>query len=114
MRDAPPHSPPHSPPHFPAPVTRRDALQRLALTALAAPAILRRRYRLAPGLPEEYSARAIRLVQESVVVDLLNQFRFADFAESPPKSTLWLTKARSMTAADFETYRTSGHLIMPD
>lgn len=96
----------------PTPLSRRDALQRLALTACAAPAILRGRYRLAPDIAPEYSARAIRLVQESVVVDLLNQFRFADFAETPPKSTLWLTKARSMTATDFETYRTSGYNVI--
>ena len=93
-------------------VSRRDALQRIAVGLIAAPAILRGRYRLAADVPHEYSARAIRLVQESLVVDLLNQFRFADFAESPPKSTLWLTKAKSMTATDFETYRTSGYNVI--
>ena len=100
--------------HLPAdhPVTRRDALQRLAVGLLAAPAILRGRYRLSRIDATEYSARAIRLVQESVVVDLLNQFRFADFADTPPKSTLWLTKPRSMTAADFEMYRSSGYNVI--
>ncbi|MDZ7632057.1 MAG: membrane dipeptidase [Gemmatimonadaceae bacterium] len=93
-------------------ITRRDALQRLAAGVVMAPAILRGRYRLTPDTSVEYSARAIRLVQESVVVDLLNQFRFADFAEQPPRSTLWLTKPRSMTPADFETYRTSGYTVI--
>jgi membrane dipeptidase len=91
------------------PLSRRAAVQRLAAGILVAPAILRGRYRLAPGSAQEYSARAIRLVQESLVVDLLNQFRFADYADSPPKSTLWLSKPQAMTNADFEMYRTSGY-----
>ncbi len=96
----------------PGAVSRRGALQRLAAGVLAAPVILRGRYRWSRTDATEYSARAIRLVQDSVVVDLLNQFRFADFAESPPKSTLWLTKPRSMTAVDFDTYRTSGYTAL--
>ncbi len=90
-------------------VSRRAALQHMALSVVAAPAILRGRHQVFAGSSTEYSARAIRLMQESTVVDLLNQFRFADFAEKPPKSVLWLTKARSMTSSDFETYRTSGY-----
>ena len=45
-------------------------------------------------------------------MDLLNQFRFADFSETPPKSTLWLSKPRSMTRADFDAYRTSGYPVL--
>ncbi|HNV73997.1 MAG TPA: membrane dipeptidase [Gemmatimonadaceae bacterium] len=96
--------------------SRREALKRLAAGVVAAPAILRGRYPLfRPAdarFPVEYSARAIKLVQESVVIDLLNQFRFADFAEKPPKSQLWLSKPRSMTSADWEVYRTSGYTVM--
>lgn len=102
---------PHAPDHV-TPVSRRTALQRLAVSVVAAPAILRGRHRLFADSAQEYSARAIRLVQETIVIDLLNQFRFADFAERPPKSVLWLSKSRSMTAADFETYRTSGNSVM--
>jgi membrane dipeptidase len=94
------------------PVSRRGALQHLAAAALAAPAFLRGRYRLFEGPQQGYSARAVRLVQDSIVVDLLNQFRFADFSEKPPKSQLWLSKPRSMTAADYETYRTSGYTVL--
>ncbi|MEO6446334.1 MAG: membrane dipeptidase [Gemmatimonadaceae bacterium] len=93
-------------------VSRREALQRLALSAFAAPAVMRGRYRLFRDSDDEYSARTIRLVNESLVVDLLNQFRFADFAERPPKSVLWLSKSRSMTAADYETYRGSGYNVI--
>lgn len=93
-------------------VSRRAALQRLAVSCIAAPAILRGRYPIFNGTSAQYSARAIRLVQESVVIDLLNQFRFADFAEKPPKSQLWLSKARSMTPEDYEAYRTSGYSVI--
>jgi membrane dipeptidase len=96
--------------------SRRELLKRLAAGVVAAPAILRGRYPLfRPAdarFPVEYSARAIKLVQESVVIDLLNQFRFADFAEKPPKSQLWLSKPRSMTSADWEVYRTSGYSVI--
>ena len=51
----------------PVTLTRRDAVHRLAVGILAAPAILRGRFRLAPDARTEYSARAIRLVQESLV-----------------------------------------------
>lgn len=90
-------------------VTRREAVRHLA-AAVAAPAILRGRFPLFDQ-GTAYSARAIRLVQEAVVVDLLNQFRFADFSEKPPRSQLWLNTPRSMTAADFEAYRTSGQTV---
>lgn len=94
------------------PVSRRNAVQAMTLGVLAAPAILKRRFRLSPHVTTEYSDRAIRLVQGAVVVDLLNQFRFPDYAESPPRSTLWLTKPRSMSAADFAAYRTSGYNVI--
>ena len=92
-------------------VTRREALGAIASGALAiavAPAILRGRYRLFAESSTEYSARAVRLVERTVVIDMLNQFRFADFAEHPPKSELWLRTPRSFTEADFQQYRTSG------
>jgi membrane dipeptidase len=92
-------------------VSRREALASLASGALAiaaAPAILRGRYRLFAESSTEYSARAVRLVERTVVIDMLNQFRFADYAEHPPKSELWLRTPRSFTEADFQQYRTSG------
>ena len=92
-------------------ISRRDAIASLATGVLAiagAPAILRGRYRLFAESTVEYSARAVRLVERTVVIDMLNQFRFADFADHPPKSELWLNKPRSFTAEDFQQYRTSG------
>src|SRR5580692_3652240 len=92
-------------------ISRRDAIASVAAGALAiagAPAILRGRYRLFAESATEYSARAVRLVERTVVIDMLNQFRFADYAEHPPKSELWLHTPRSFTEADFQQYRTSG------
>ena len=92
-------------------VSRRGAIGSIVAGALAiagAPAILRGRYRLFAESSTEYSARAVRLVERTVVIDMLNQFRFADCAEHPPKSELWLNTPRSFTAEDFQQYRTSG------
>ncbi|MFI5232772.1 MAG: dipeptidase [Gemmatimonadales bacterium] len=93
------------------PLSRREAIASLAAGALAiagAPAVLRGRYRLFAESSTEYSARAVRLVERTVVIDMLNQFRFPDYAEHPPKSDLWLRTPRSFTEADFRQYRTSG------
>ena len=82
-----------------------------ASIAVPAPAILRRRYRLFAGSSTEYSERAIRLVRSTVVVDLLNQFRFADTAIRPPLSQQWLRQPKTFTADHWEEYRTSGFRV---
>lgn len=88
------------------PVSRRTVLRWAALSG--APAVLRGRFQLFAQSNAEYSARAIQLIAETTVVDLLNQFRFADYSEKPPKSDLWLNKPGSFTAADAATYQSSG------
>jgi membrane dipeptidase len=47
-------------------------------------------------------------MEESIVVDLLNQFRFQDFAERPPRIDRWLNEPNSLGASDADVYRTSG------
>ena len=91
---------------------RRGALRTMSALAVGAPLLLRGRFRLFPEVQREYSARAVRLVEETVVVDMLNQFRFADHAERPPKSERWLRTPASYGAADHETYRTSGIRVL--
>lgn len=88
--------------------TRRAALGWLAAGTLAAPAILRGGYRLFADSQNSYSERCIRLVQGSVVVDLLNQFRFPDYSQKPPLIERWLRKPGSFTAEDAALYRESG------
>ncbi|MFN2316247.1 MAG: dipeptidase [Gemmatimonadales bacterium] len=97
---------------MPTPISRRSALQALT-TATAvvagAPAILRGRFQLFADSPTEYSARTIRLIQESPVVDLLCQFAFPDFRqEGLPLPTRWLREPGAFTEAHWAAYRDSG------
>jgi membrane dipeptidase len=79
--------------------------RRSALTGISA-AILSSRVRLFGE--SQYSARAIRLVEETPVVDLLDQFRFQDFKDKPPKIDRWLDNPATFTKADAEEYLKSG------
>ncbi len=91
---------------------RRDFLRLAGASALgasAAPAFLKGRYRLAAQSPAEYSARTIRLMQESPVVDMLCQFAFADEREDgTPRADRWIQDPSSFTDADFARFRGSG------
>ena len=77
------------------------------MTGISA-AVIGNRFRLFAQSPSEYSARAIRLIEEFPVVDLLNQFRFPDFSEKPPKIERWLNAPNTFTKADAEAYVSSG------
>jgi len=88
-------------------ISRRTALAQLGVALAGAPAILRGRYRVFTHAATEYSARCVKLMEESIVVDLLNQFRFQDFAEKPPRIERWLTQPGTLTAADADLYRGS-------
>lgn len=90
------------------PMSRRDVVTAL----VAAPMFLRRRFQLFAGSQTRYSERAIRLVNESLTIDMLNQFRFPDFAERPPLSTRWLSRPGTFTADHFAAYRDSGLKIL--
>jgi membrane dipeptidase len=88
-------------------MNRRQALRALALAA-AAPAVLRGRYALSGQTSAQYSARAVQLMESSIVVDLLNQFQFPDFSIRPPKIEQWLTMPGTFTGDDAARYRASG------
>jgi membrane dipeptidase len=88
-------------------ISRRTALARLGVALAGAPAILRGRYRVFAGAATEYSARCIKLMEESIVVDLLNQFRFQDYGEKPPRIDRWLKEPGTLSAADADIYRGS-------
>ncbi len=92
-------------------VSRRLAVRAIAasgVSLITAPAILRGRYHLFGAQVPAYSARAVRLVEGTLVIDMLNQFRFPDFAERPPRSQKWLASAGTFGEPDWETYRSSG------
>lgn len=88
-------------------ITRRETLRVLTIGA-AAPAVLRGRFTLFAQTNAQYSARAVRLVESAVVIDLLNQFQFEDYSVKPPKIDQWLSTPGTFTAEDFARYRSSG------
>jgi membrane dipeptidase len=87
------------------PTTRRTALK-AAAAALATPFINQNRYALFAQSNHEYSERAVRLVRESLVIDMLNQFLYR--RDMQPKLRQWLGKPGAFTRADFEQFRDSG------
>ena len=91
---------------------RRAALRSLATAGLglvAAPAILRGRFRVFAHSPAQYSARTIALMRESTVVDMLCQFAFDDFrTTNTPLAQVWKRDPAAFTAEHFATFRESG------
>lgn len=95
----------------PDPVSRRAFVRAaagvcaavVATPALAAPMLNRGRFRLFGGAGRDYSARAIALVQRSVVIDMLGVFTL-DF----PQQARWERNPESFTAAQFQKFRDSG------
>ena len=87
-------------------LNRRELLKTGALAGaglLAAPMLNRGRYRIFANSPVEYSSRAVNLVQQSLVVDMLGPFTL-DFA----KQNKWFTNPETFTAADLQPYKDSG------
>lgn len=93
------------------PVSRRAFVQAaagvcaavIATPALAAPMLNRGRFRRVAGSAREYSARAIGLVERSVVIDMLGVFTL-DF----PQQARWEKDPESFTAAQFQRFKDSG------
>ena len=71
--------------------------------ALAAPMINRGRYVIFAGSATEYSARAVDLVNRSIVIDMLSVLTL-DFG----KQDRWFADPESFTAADLQPYKDSG------
>jgi len=74
-----------------------------AAAAIAAPMLNRGRYRLFAATAPEYSARAIALMQRSLVIDMLSPFTL-----NFPLQDKWQIAPESFTAADFDKFRGSG------
>src|SRR5271156_2266088 len=86
-------------------INRRQALS-MGAALLGAPFFNRNRYRLFGQTAVEYSERAVRLVRESLVIDMLNQFLYR--RDQRPKLQAWLAQPGAFTAADFERFKNSG------
>lgn len=89
-----------------AAVSRRRFIGQTVSAALAAPFVLRHRYRLFADSPDEYSERVVRLLQESLVIDMLNQFLYRTDEQNVLDD--WLSRPGAFTAADFEFFKNSG------
>src|SRR5580692_5148007 len=80
--------------------------RRAALGVLAAPFINVGRYRLFAQSATEYSERTIRLVRESLVIDMLNQFLYR--TDLQPKLRQWLSQPGAFTQADYQRFLDTG------
>ncbi|MBX7186781.1 MAG: dipeptidase [Vicinamibacteria bacterium] len=86
-------------------LTRRHAIrQSIAAAAgvVAAPFINRGRYRVFAQSPVTYSSRAIKVVSESIVVDMLSPLSLG------PNEPKWMKDPDSFTAADLQRFKDSG------
>jgi membrane dipeptidase len=88
-----------------SPVSRREFLRRASSAAVAAPFVLRNRYRLAES-NEEYPERVVRLIREELVIDMLNQFLYRKDKESVLND--WLSHPNAFKHSDFEFFMNSG------
>jgi membrane dipeptidase len=88
------------------PLSRRDALKVSAAAAaatLTAPMLNLGRFRLFAHSAAEYSERAIRLVRESVVIDMLSPLTL-----NFPLMGQWTTNPEKFGAAEVQKFRDSG------
>jgi membrane dipeptidase len=87
-------------------ITRREMLKQAAFAGagvIAAPMINLGRFRIFANSTREYSARAINLIGQSTVIDMLSVLTL-DFN----KQAKWMPNPESFTAADFEPFKNSG------
>jgi membrane dipeptidase len=86
-------------------ISRRSFL-RSAMGAAAGPFILRRRYRVFAASGTEYPERVVRLMHDSIVVDMLNQFLYR--TDQQDLQERWLTQPGAFTEADYQRFRSAG------
>lgn len=86
-------------------ITRRHAVKLLAAGA-AAPMINLGRVRIAPWSQARYSTRAVDLVRDSLVVDMLHQIVYR--IDQRDELRRWLYSPHGFTEEDFNRYRASG------
>lgn len=85
---------------------RRRFIRRAASAAFAAPFVLRGRFRLFPQTNQVYPERAVTLVRESLVIDMLNQFLYRKDKQAQLDD--WLARAGAFTRSDFDFFLNSG------
>jgi len=85
--------------------TRRTFLRNASALA-AAPVVLRHSYRVFAQSPQTYPERVVRLMKESVVIDMLNQFLYR--TDQREMLNRWLDLPSTFTEADFQKFHSSG------
>jgi membrane dipeptidase len=87
-------------------LSRRTALK-VAAATLAAPMLNRGRFRLFAQSTTDYSARAIALVQRSVVIDMLSVLTL-----NFPQGDKWMANPKSFGGADWQKVKDSGITVI--
>jgi membrane dipeptidase len=87
-------------------VTRRALLRSAIKSAVAAPFVLRHSYRVFAESTQEFPERVVRLMRESLVIDMLNQFLYRQ--DQKDLLEKWLTVPGAFTEADFLKFKSSG------
>ncbi len=83
--------------------SRRTFLRRAMNAAVAAPFVLRHSYCLFAQPAPEYPERVVRLMRESLVIDMLNQFLYR--IDRKGLKDKWLTQPGAFAAADFLRFK---------
>src|SRR5271170_7659540 len=87
-------------------VPRRSFLKAAVNVLVSAPFVLRNNYQVFAQSTRGYPQRVVRLVRESLVIDMLNQFLYrTDQKELKEK---WLTQPGAFTEADFRRFQSTG------
>ena len=87
-------------------LSRREMLRRAAGASaglIAAPMLNLGRCRILADSPKEYSARAIDLIRQSTVIDMLSPLTLDSV-----KQAKWMAEPESFTAADLQPFKDSG------
>ena len=80
-------------------LSRRSFLRSAATAAVGAPVFLRHSYRVFAQSTQEYPERVVRLMRESLVIDMLNQFLYR--MDQKDLLEKWLTVPGAFTEADY-------------
>jgi membrane dipeptidase len=87
-------------------LSRRMFLGHTVKAAVAAPFVLRRSYRVFAQPSKEYPERVVRLMRESLVIDMLNPFLYREDKQDLLEK--WLTQPGAFTEADFLRFKSTG------
>jgi hypothetical protein len=87
-------------------LARRRFLHGAAAAVILGPFILRRRYQVFAQSSAQYPERVVRLVRESLVIDMLNQFLY----RTDKRSVLddWLTRPRGIHTTGLRAFQELG------